>query len=538
MKTITVKFIFALLAILSFVLVSCEDDNVEYKLPSDGKCTIEFDLNYSGATGMPSSMKVLEGEVLELNAKPIPSRDGYRFAGWYTNKECKPDQEWLFGYKSGGYFSSVTDSMSVNESMTLYARWVSPIHIKDATELNTIREDLYGWYILDNDIDLSAFSDWEPIGEYDGSYEFADGEWWAKAFKGKFDGQGYSISNLNLTSANKQMKALFGTVANGEIANVVINNCEISLSAPTIYTAPLIGVLKEDAIQKALVKNCKVTNTKIDVKLNYNPGVFSSITGLVAGSWNGTIEDCHVDGTMQLIAEGSGIGELYIGGIAGEAYCNTVRCSSDLDISTNTKANNALKVFIGGLQASATNIQNSLASGDISFEGSTGIEELYIGGLVGSERYGIIQNCASHGDISVNNSPIAQIAGIVGEFSETYGGMGAAFGIKLTELKNCYASGNVTINNVVSLTQGGISGSGQPEPLNAWGGTMDYFLADCAYIASPEQILSDKDVSALHRYSSVDELEGTAIQSILDNGDGAGHWSYSGSLPIPDMTKK
>jgi hypothetical protein len=33
------------------------------------------------------------------------------------------------------------------------------------------------------------------------------------------------------------------------------------------------------------------------------------------------------------------------------------------------------------------------------------IAELYVGGLIGSERYGHIRNCASQGNIIVNNAP-------------------------------------------------------------------------------------------------------------------------------------
>ena len=157
---------------------------------------------------------------------------------------------------------------------------------------------------------------------------------------------------------------------------------------------------------------------------------------------------------------------------------------------------------------------------------------------MGSERYGTIKNCASHGDISVSSTPIAQVAGIIGEFSSTYGGIGAAFGIQLTALKNCYASGTISATSDVLITEGGISGSGQPEPLSAWGAIMDYSVADCVYVAEAQKILADGNVGSLIRYSGVDQIEGTVMQSILDKGEGSGNWVYSNSLPLPNMTKK
>ena len=80
--------------------------------------------------------------------------------------------------------------------MTLYAKWVAPTSVRTAKDLDAIRYDLYGWYILENDIDLSAVTNWIPIGEYEGNYEFAPGEWWRHAFKGILDGNEHTIRNM------------------------------------------------------------------------------------------------------------------------------------------------------------------------------------------------------------------------------------------------------------------------------------------------------------------------------------------------------
>lgn len=200
-----------------------------YSSPDDdnGKCLVEFDLNYDGAKSI-ESIYVNKGRAIQMGDCLLPEREGYRFAGWYTSKECKPEQQWLFGAKKTGFFPPVfVDSMAVNRPMRLYARWVSPVSIKTAEQFNKIRDDLYGWYVLDADIDLSGFADWNPIGGYESDYEMADGEWWKKAFKGRLDGQGHKIIDLNLTTGSPSMKALFGAVANNEICNLIIENCRI-----------------------------------------------------------------------------------------------------------------------------------------------------------------------------------------------------------------------------------------------------------------------------------------------------------------------
>ena len=63
--------------------------------------------------------------------------------------------------------------------------------IKTAQDLDNIRNDLDGKYILMNDIDLSSYSNWDPIGEVDVDTGTGQG------FTGVLDGNGYTISNLN-----------------------------------------------------------------------------------------------------------------------------------------------------------------------------------------------------------------------------------------------------------------------------------------------------------------------------------------------------
>jgi len=104
---------------------------------------------------------------------------------------------------------------------------------------------------LTADIDLSVIANWTPIG--------ATGT----PFKGTFDGQGYKISNLTITSNNDKC-GLFVNVLDGTIKNVNLVNANIS------------G--------------------------NRNVG------GIVSNN-NGTIENCAVEGTIS--------GYSYVGGIVG-----------------------------------------------------------------------------------------------------------------------------------------------------------------------------------------------------------------------------
>lgn len=533
---------FAMLCLISLGMCSCNDEEVEAEKPLpvelDGKYLVEFNLNYDGAAG-PDTLLVEKNHMMQMSDRRQPEREGYRFAGWYTSKECKPEQEWLFGSKNGGFYPSVRlDSMAVNQSMRLYARWASPVSIKTAEQLDKIREDLNGWYVLDADIDLSGVADWNPIGEYESDYEMADGEWWKKAFKGRFDGQGHTIKGLNLTSGNPTMKALFGAVANGEVCNLVLEDCNIDLQAPTIYAAPLVAVIKQDGNRKASVENVEVKNTQIKVHVAVNNSTFSAVTGLIAGAWNGTISNCHVSGNLDVTLDGSGKdGELYVGGILGEGYSDTKNCSSALDLNVDVQTQAALKVSVGALQASATNVDNSMSTGNVNVTANQNIAEVYVGGLIGSERYGSIRNCAAHGNVSVKNAPKAIVGGVLGEFNSTYGSIGMMFGCMNTALTNCYASGKLTTAGISDLSVGNISGVGQPAAASSWGGMgMSYTVANCCYLNNGITEAKDAMLDKLKGFDSLQSMYGNGMKSVLDAANGAGQWEYTdNSLPRPKV---
>ena len=91
--------------------------NVEYKVCSttSEQWTLQYDKNTddNNVTGMPSSKTETAGTSIMVDAKK-PSRDGYTFQGWNTQKDGKgtsynPDQEYKYPGKPDTY--------------TLYAQW-------------------------------------------------------------------------------------------------------------------------------------------------------------------------------------------------------------------------------------------------------------------------------------------------------------------------------------------------------------------------------------------------------------------------------
>lgn len=467
---------------LTIILASC----ICTATFSQNTSTVSFDLNYP-TTETVAPVNVPAGRMLPAEAKTYPTREGYRFGGWYTTPECKPEQEWRFG-NNASFFVPATDSMKVEKSMTLYAKWVSPKPIRTGEELDAIRDDLYGWYVLENDLDLSGIDNWNPIGEYEGSYEFAPAEWWRHAFKGIFDGQGHTIRGLRISELHSDKAGLFGTLADGEIRNLTLEDSQLIFTAEKPYVAPLVGIIKQDK-GVAAVRGCTITGTVIRVKTTNTEGTFHSFTGLCGGIWGGLLENNIVSGSMDIEIAGNGGGELYVGAYAGEAYNDTRNCTSDFDICIRFAQPqvNEFKAFIGGLQASATNVDSCTAKGRICISGESGSKQLYVGGLVGSERYGTVSGSTSAVQIEVADMGFVQVGGVVGEFNANYGTMGSAFGVTTTRVTGCTYAGTPVFKNVITPVFGETAGAGEPAPLTSfWGPSMSYKIENCIYQAKSD----------------------------------------------------
>jgi len=451
---------------------------------SQNTSKVSFDLCYD-TDEQVAPVIVQTGRMMPQASKPLPVREGYRFGGWYTSPECKPENEWRFGVNSN-FFVPATDSMKVEKSMTLYAKWVSPTPIRTVEEFDAIRKDLYGWYVLENDLDLSGIDNWVPIGEYEGPYEFADGEWWRYAFKGVLDGQGHTIRGLRITEILTDKNGLFGTIANGVIKNLNMEDSRLVFEADKPYVGPLAGILKQDERQVCEVVNCRITGTLIKVKTTNKDFTFHSFTGLCGGAWGGTLKNNFVSGKMDIEIGGNG-GEFYAGAYLGEAYNNTIDCSSDYEINVriiNPQPKGGFKAYIGGLQASATNIEGCTAKGSINISGAGAGNEVFVGGLVGSERYGSVKNSNSTIKIGVRDMDFVQVGGVVGEFNAMFGAIGIMFGNNVISIDGCSYAGKPVYKNVKTVVWGEAVGAPVTNPQNMLNPGMpapEYQINNCKY---------------------------------------------------------
>ncbi len=274
-------------------------------------------------------------------------------------------------------------------------------------------QDYSGKYFkLTANIDLAG-EDWTPIGTKEHS------------FKGHFDGNNKTISNLTINNADLDYAGLFGKLeTSGELKNVTINNVSITAGAQV---------------------------------------------GALAGSaYTGTVSGVTVKGNIQIK------GSYKVGGLAGEGYAKIDKCVVDgADGSTITgsyKATNLEGDCVGGLVGfrgeGTTIVTTSCTVNNVMVTGTR-----KVGGLIGSTFYNNTVTDCSVENVTVGTNATAEYAndnqktmcvgGLLGIFNDN-GGKGT--------LSNCWVE-NITLTAPADVTarMGYISGGSRGE-VNATSG--------------------------------------------------------------------
>ena len=271
--------------------------------------------------------------------------------------------------------------------------------IKTAQDLDNIRNNLSGKYILMNDIDLSSYSNWDPIGKISADGSVATG------FTGILDGNGYSIKNMNINDPVDIEPDSFTSDA------AIFKVCNNGLFSVT---------------NGAEIKNVNIENAEI-----YS--LFCT-GGLVGTSIDSRITNCSVTGNI--------VSQSVVGGLIGATTgCTVSECYSDCDITTKLIGYTGLPVVAGGLigavnadtlniggGSSKDKIVNCYALGSI-----IGIGEpygAYMGGLTALNE-GVISDCYAMVSISQTTEPPTTGAG----FNDLP--PGAIVQANLGEIKDC-----------------------------------------------------------------------------------------------------
>ena len=219
---------------------------------------------------------------------------------------------------------------------------------------------------------------WIPIGNYSNRWE------------GNMDGQGHTISNLYIKTAQKNV-GFFGYTNDGAtIQDLIFDNAKVENVSTTNKKANYTGILAGYAYgdSPSHIKGIKTTNNCTVIGQDN--------TGSIVGGADINLENCENHSSVK--------GKSQVGGIAGECYeRNIKRCTN-----YGTVENNANSYYVSGIIGLAyrTSIEDCANYGKI-----TGC---YAGGIAGIMMQNTsIQNVFSYGDVTKTNGNSGIIIGYV-----------------------------------------------------------------------------------------------------------------------------
>jgi len=318
----------------------------------------------------------------------------------------------IFAVPESGLFMRASAGSAENKNS-----FIAPIEEPDASatkistpeELSAIRNDMYGSYVLVNDIDMSSYGNWTPIGKT-----------LSEPFYGKFDGQGFKITGLTVTSsfnsgtllAPYYTVGLFGVCNGAQIKNLILEDVDISINTTSGYY--------------------------YDSALDSGHSVFS---GAFIGyaSNNTVVYNCHCSGTVSADASGEGYSDTIAGGLVGYAGSSILSyCYNNAEVSAyNGNSVQAYDAYAGGLVGYANTegiIDCCYNSGAISAQ-TRDYGNAYVGGLAGD---------ASTSSLAITNSfNEGRVQAVAGNMfcDDTYAG--GIVGNFSGSISNTYNSGAV-----------------------------------------------------------------------------------------------
>lgn len=235
----------------------------------------------------------------------------------------------LTSIMSFGIYSIAFATENISEGCT-------PIYT--AEDLNNIRNDLDGKYILMNHINLSEYTEWNEIGDY------------GSPFTGEINGDGYSIIGL------KTSGSLLGWIENATVKNLGIVDCEIIQPKENADTSSLSGAIANNA-KNSTFNNCYVSGI---IQPCVRAGLVTLISscnagGLVGKADNCSFVNCYNNADINFTYDKISLAK--IGGLVGESSGTTFECcyntGSIVSMCTNEYSPESKNVYIGGLVGNA-----------------------------------------------------------------------------------------------------------------------------------------------------------------------------------------
>lgn len=249
---------------------------------------------------------------------------------------------------------------------------------------------------LTDDIDLNN-QPWTPIGPNSDSQN---------KFKGTFDGQGYTISRMNVRKNNVYESAgLFGSL-NGTVRNLNITNSFVSLNSSGESSDNGAGFIAGAIYNTGLIENCNVSNSTLECN-RYGGG----IVGYSSGSANGnTVMSCNI--SAALADESADLNDK-VGGIVGYSDGGSGTYKDNRVVGCSLLAYRNVGGIAGCVNGGNTVTGNTVSETSITYTSPEGTTNSDSGGQSNGEIVGRNIN-ASVSDNAAENVTIGKMSNVSG----------------------------------------------------------------------------------------------------------------------------
>lgn len=193
---------------------------------------------------------------------------------------------------------------------------VTPVYT--VADLNNIRRNLSGHYLLMNDIDMSEIHNWTPIG---GKYPFT----------GIFDGGGHEITGFHAPEELESgaVFSLLGVAEHAEIRNVIVREPGITPNAPDRDMAAVFScAVIANSLTQSLMENCASIGGAVrpEGSGNVSGAIGGANYSIVRGVFNST--DVYCSMANHYLPN--------VGGVSGTAnYSYVAGCANEGEVKGN-----------------------------------------------------------------------------------------------------------------------------------------------------------------------------------------------------------
>lgn len=309
--------------------------------------------------------------------------------------------------------------------------------------------------VLTADIDL-GYCQWPVIGVLSSNGQ--------RAYTGTFDGQGHTVSGLNITAlGGRQKLGLFGVAQDAVIENLTVRG-SIDLTGVRSYDSNMAGyiiggLLGSGEGSGVTIRSC-VSQVDISVSfVNDQKAQRASVGGLVgrlSGSGVHEITDCRNEGRVYTSFEP---GAYYLGGSGGDGgqggVIGFIGTGARLERCVNTGTVYAGRAAgVGGIVGNAGDSGVTITLNQCANQGAvsndTGgvlLRKGGTGGIIGLAPTGSItvSSCYNTGDVAGSAIVGGILGGEKGEHSSSQ------YGNKNLTLENCYNAGDLQVGTATTL---------------------------------------------------------------------------------------